>query len=157
MINVFKSVKTKLLAIIGIIIILFVVSYVMVYNSRYYAKDIAKLSSQLKNLQLYPEQMQVQLKSFIHKEIITPEVFSTEKSSVLDSIESIVDRQLRLLDSLKNIAYLQKSFSLSRVNALRLDLQKFNAGNKEMFQEVLKRGFSQSGKAGEWYRQGELI
>lgn len=157
MINVFQSIKTKLQAIVVIIIALFVVSYVMVYNSRYYAKDIVKLSSQLKNLQLYPEQMQVQFKSFIHKEVISPEVFIKEKSSVLDSIERIVNYQIKLLDTLRNISYLQESFSETRVNALRYDLQKFNAGNKEMFQALLVRGFNQSGKAGEWYRQGELI
>lgn len=157
MIKAFNSIKTKLLAIIGIIIALFIVSYIMVYNSRYYAKDFINISTQLKNMQLNPDRMQILLNSFLHKEVIAPEIYISEKSLLLDSINNLAGKQIKLLDSIKTLPYYQNEISENQIKALKQDLVRFTRNNKEIFREVLDRGFNQTGKAGEWYRQGELI
>lgn len=156
MINAFKPIKAKLLVIISIIIGLFLVSYIMVYNSRNYANDIVRQSSQLRDLRVTPELIRLQLHSFLNNEIYSPELYRTEKSKVLDSIVTLVQNQINLLDTLKQASYLDRT-SRNTLSAIQQDLKHFTAGNQTLLKVILERGFQQTGAAGDWFRQGEFL
>ncbi len=129
----------------------------MVYNSRYYARKIISQSAILKNLQLNPELIQVQLNSFLYKEALTAHLYETEKSSLLDSVKSIANTQIKLIDTLKTISYLDNKQFANQSKAIKQDIFKFLRGNQVLFQTILERGFQQTGKSGDWYRQGEFL
>lgn len=156
MINAFTPIKAKLLAIISIIIGLFLVSYIMVYNSRFYANDIIRQASQLRNLRIAPELMRTRLNQFLHSEILTPELYQAEKSKILDSIEYLAGEHHKLLSKLKSAAYLDQN-SKNTIVAVQNDLSQFTKGNRDLLKAVLERGFQQTGIAGDWYRQGEFL
>ncbi|NJK94432.1 MAG: hypothetical protein HC905_05405 [Bacteroidales bacterium] len=157
MIKIFYSIRAKLLAIIAIIIALFLVSYIMIYNSRYLAGDIVKQASRIKNLQLYPELMRNQFNLFLEKEVINPELYQIEKSPLLDSVGALSKRFSAILDSLDKSGYTGQPLSLGKIKALNQGIIRFQKGNQELLREFMDRGFQQTGRAGNWYRQGEYL
>jgi PAS domain S-box-containing protein len=128
----------------------------MIYNSRYYSKDIIRQAAQLRSLQVTPELMRLQFNSFLQNEVFTSELYQTEKSRDLDSIESLAHYHLTLIDSLKDASFFA-SESLSSANAIRNELDLFIDGNKTLFKAIIERGFQQTGKAGDLFRQGEFL
>lgn len=154
--KVFTSLKAKLLAIIGIIITLFLVSYIMVYNNRYYARDLIHQADRLQDLQLGPELIRIRFNSFLQNEVFTPGLYQTEKSKMLDSIENLSENHSAYIDSLTSNFYFDKK-SEARLKLLKNDLLLFNQGNGELLKAILERGFNQTGKAGDLYRQGEFL
>ena len=156
MINAFKPIKAKLLVIISIIIGLFLVSYIMVYNSRNYTKDIVRQSSQLRDLSVTPELIRLQMHSFLNNEVSSPGLYQTEKSKILDSIAILAKNQISLIDTLKHASYLDRT-SRNILSAIQQDLNHFTTGNQALLKVILERGFQQTGLAGDWFRQGEFL
>lgn len=157
MFKVFNSIKAKLLTIIAIIVALFIVSYIMVYNSKCYSDDIVLKASQSKNLQLVPELIRNEFNLFLQQDVVNPDVYIKERSNILDSVENLVKTQVSLLDTLKWSSYLKNETSVAQIKSLKQDLLHFQKGNQALFHEFLDRGFQQSGKAGDWNRQGEYV
>lgn len=156
MIKAFTPIKAKLLAITSIILLLFLVTYIMVYNSRYYAKDMVQQAKQLGELRMGPEMMRTQLNNFLHHEIFLPETYQAEKSKVLDSLATRIKYHAQLLNEIRSASYLNKNASNS-INAVKADLVSFEQGNQKLFKAIMERGFQQTGAAGDWYRQGEYL
>lgn len=150
------SIKAKFAAVTAIIVVLFLVSYIFIYNNNYFSGDIVKQATILKNIRLYPEIVQNKFNNFIYKEVSNPILYQKEKTLLLDSLKTLSQQHLYLLDSVKNLSYYQNKSVQNSINGLKADITSFNVGNDQLLKLIIDRGYIRTGKAGEWTRQGEF-